>query len=302
MRKKVLITGGSGLIGTALSARLVRDGYEVVHLSRKRPKDSPYKTFLWNIDDNFMEEGALDGVGTIIHLAGANIADKRWTARRKKELADSRIDSARLIRDKLSSVSHEVETFISASAIGIYGYDTGDAWITEDHAAHPHDFLAVLTRQWEEAADAFKEMNIRVVKLRIGLVLSRHGGLLKKLLLPAKLGLSSAFGTGRQFMSWIHIDDLTAMFAKAIADPQMSGAYNAAAPQPVTNREFLKTLAKALHRPYFMPAIPRAVLKLMLGEMADAVAGGNRVSCQKITEAGFQFRFENLETALADLL
>ncbi len=302
MSSKVLITGGSGLIGTALSKRLQERGHEVIHLSRQKRNNVPYPVFLWDIDKNFIEDGAFEGVDAIIHLAGANIADSRWTAKRKKELADSRIRGARLIYDHLSSKSHEVKAFISASAIGIYGYDTGDELITEDHPPNSHDFLAILTRQWEEAADAFSELSIRVVKLRIGLVLSTEGGLLKKLLPLAKLGLSSAFGNGRQFMSWIHLDDLVEMFVKAVGDEKMRGSYNAVAPKPVTNREFLKTMARVTGRPYFLPDTPKFVLKLMLGEMADAVAGGNKVSCEKIQRKGFHFKFASLEGVLNDLL
>ncbi len=302
MGSKVLITGGSGLIGMALSKRLEENSHEVVHLSRMKKAGLPYTTFIWDIDKDFIEEGTFDGVNAVIHLAGANIAEKRWTAKRKKELADSRIMGARLIYDHLSSRRHEVKAFISASAIGIYGYDTGDELITEDHPADSHDFLAILTRQWEATADAFSELKIRVVKLRIGLVLSKEGGLLKKLLPFARLGLSSAFGTGRQFMSWIHIDDLTEIFVMTVSDETVTGAYNAVAPNPVTNREFLKILARTTGMPYFLPNTPKVALRLMLGEMAEAVAGGNRVSCRKIIEAGFRFKYKNLEDALKDLL
>lgn len=301
MNKRILITGGSGLVGLQLSELLVKQGYEVVHLSRYRSKSSSYKTFTWDLSAKVIEDGAFDGVSQIVHLAGAGVADKRWSTERKAELTSSRIDSANLIYKSLKDSGHKIEAFISASAIGIYGFDTGGIEQTEDRMQLGDDFLATLTKKWEAAADQFDIEGTRVVKYRIGLVLSKSGGLLGKLVPLAKLGLSSAFGSGNQYMSWIHIDDLAKMFLYAIEKTEMNGAYNAVAPGPVVNKDFLTQLAKVLNKPYFLPNTPKFVLKLVLGELSSAITGGNKVSSDKIEQAGFNFQFNNLQDSLTDL-
>ena len=302
MSKKVLITGGSGLVGLRLSEKLSEKGYEVVHLSRFRSKSSKYKTFTWDLSEGIIEEGTLKGVNHIIHLAGAGVADKRWTEERKRELTSSRINSSNLIFDKLKSSGHKIDSFISASAIGIYGFDTGGIIQTEERTQLGDDFLATMTKKWESAADKFASLNVRVVKLRIGLVLSNEGGLLNKLKPMANLGLSSAFGSGGQYMSWVHIDDLVNMFILTMENNQFSGAYNAVAPQPVTNRDFLAAMSKVMKKPYFLPNTPKFVLKMVLGELASAVTGGNNVSSKKIIDTGYDFKFDDLDKSLQDLL
>ena len=302
MISKILITGGSGLVGSHLSNKLAEKGYEVIHLSRSHDKKSMFKTFTWDVTQNRIEQAALENVKTIIHLAGAGVADKRWTTKRKRELTESRVDSAKLIYDRLKKSGQTIDAFISASAIGIYGFDTGGILQTEDRIQLGDDFLATLTKKWEEAADQFSDVSARIVKLRIGLVLSNEGGLLEKLVPLAKLGLSSAFGSGEQFMSWIHIDDLVNMFIRSMEEKQYSGVYNAVAPSPVPNKEFLKALAKVVNKPYFLPNTPKFVLKLALGELSSAITGGNKVSSRKIEEAGFDFKFTDLKDSLNDLL
>lgn len=302
MSLKVLITGGSGLVGTTLSSKLTEQGYEVIHLSRFKSKSSKYKTFTWDIAEGVIEQGALDGVDVIIHLAGAGVADKRWTDERKRVLTSSRIDSANLIFEQLKSMNKKINAFISASAIGIYGFDTGGIVQTEDRIQLGDDFLATLTKKWELAADQFGDLGTRVVKLRIGLVLSREGGLLEKLLPVAKIGMSSAFGSGDQYMSWIHIDDLVNMFVESIKNKKLNGVYNAVAPNPVSNKEFLSILSDALNRPYFLPNTPKFLLKFVFGELASAITGGNKVSSRKIEASGFKFQFEDLQASLKDLM
>ena len=302
MSSKILITGGSGLVGSHLSEILLGKGYEVVHLSRYRNKVSKFQTFTWDINKGHIEEGAFENVKYIIHLAGTGIAEKRWTDKRKQILTSSRVDSASLIYTWLKSGDHSVEAFISASAIGIYGFDTGGILQSEDRIQLGDDFLATLTKKWETAADQFTDLGIRVIKLRIGLVLSKKGGLLGKLVPLAKLGLSSAFGSGEQYMSWIHIDDLANMFIKAIENPEIHGVYNAVAPKPVTNKEFLKQLSEVLQKPYFLPNTPKFILSLVLGELSSAITGGNKVSSKKIEEVGFNFQFPELSEAIRDLL
>lgn len=301
MSKKVLITGGSGLVGTHLSDKLSGKGCEVIHLSRFKSKSSKYKTFTWDVANGIIEDGALEGISSIIHLAGSGVADKRWTQARKQELISSRVDSANLILKSLRASGQKIGSFISASAIGIYGFDTGGILQTEDRKQLGDDFLATLTKKWEEAADQFSEIGARVVKLRIGLVLSDEGGLLSKLKPMAMLGLSSAFGSGEQYMSWIHIDDLVNMFIESMENEGFSGVFNAVAPNPVTNKSFLKQLSKSLNKPYFLPNTPKFILKLAMGELASAITGGNNVSSQKIQDAGYKFEFAKLDDAFKDL-
>ena len=289
------------MVGTHLSEKLMQRGYEVVHLSRNKNNSSRYKVFTWNIHENFIEEGAFENVNYIIHLAGAGIADKRWSDKRKQVLASSRVDGANLIYTYLKSTKNSVEAFISASAIGIYGFDTGGIEQTEDRIQLGDDFLATLTKKWEAAADQFIAQDIRVVKLRIGLVLSENRGILEKLLPMAKLGLCSAFGSGEQYMSWIHIDDLVNMFITSMGNSQISGACNAVTPNPVTNKEFLTVLASVLNKPYLLPNTPKFLLSIILGELSSAITGGNKVSAKKIEATHFNFQFAELRKALIDL-
>ncbi|NJN27781.1 MAG: TIGR01777 family protein [Cyclobacteriaceae bacterium] len=302
MGSKILISGGSGLVGSYLSELLALEGYEVVHLSRQRHNKGIYHTFLWDIDQEYIEEGAFEGVECIVHLAGAGVADKRWTQDRKKLLTSSRVDSANLIHQYLKKGSHQVSSFISASAIGIYGFDTGAILQSEDRTQLGDDFLASLTKKWEAAADQFQDLGLRVVKLRLGLVLSDKGGLLARLRPLSGLGLGAALGDGEQYMSWIHIQDLARLILKAVRSKEMSGVYNAVAPNPVSNEEFMKQLASTLGKPYFMPHIPKFALRIVLGELASVVAGGNRVSSEKIVSSGFSFRFTDLKAAIDHLL
>ncbi len=302
MKSKILITGGSGLVGSHLSLILHRRGYEVVHLSRYKNDTAKFRTFYWDINKAFIEDGAFENVSHIIHLAGAGIADKRWSDSRKKELTSSRIESANLLLSYLKSHDHNIKTFISASATGIYGIDTAGLPQIEDQNSLGDDFLAILTQDWESVADQFFDLGLRVVKLRMGLVLDKNGGLINKLLPMAKLGLGSAFGSGKQFMSWIHINDLSNIFINAIENHELQNVYNAVAPNPVTNKEFVKKLSEILGKPYFLPNTPSLILKLVLGELSAAILGGNRVSSKKIEKAGFKFQFAELRDALSDLL
>jgi len=302
MSIKVLITGGSGSVGSCLSKLLKERGDEVVHLSRYRSKSSSYQTFTWDISKEIIEEGAFDGVNHIVHLAGAGVADWLWTSKRKAVLTSSRVDSANLIHKSLKDSNQKIESFISASAIGIYGFDTGGILQTEDRIQFGDDFLATLIKKWESAANQFDELDARVVKLRIGLVLSKGEGLLGKLVPLANLGLSTAFGSGDQYMSWIHIQDLAQMLLYAIDQQQIKGSYNAVAPNPISNKEFVSVLAKVINRPFFLPNTPKFLMKLALGEMSSIVTGGNRVSSKKIEDAGFTFQFNSLQQSLRDLL
>jgi len=300
MVKKILITGASGLVGKRLTELLLQKGYQVSHLGRSK-KGGSVPSFLWDVEKEFIDSAALVDVDTVIHLAGAGVADQRWTQNRKKEILESRTKSTALLFNALKRQKHKVTTFISASAVGYYGFGLSDEVFTEESKSGS-DFLAQVTRQWEEQADKISLLGIRVVKLRIGIVLSERGGALAEMAKPIKLGVGAPLGSGKQYLTWIHLDDLCSMFSKAIDDQQMNGVYNAVGPESVTNAEMTKSIAKVLKRHLWLPPIPNFVMKIILGEMADLVLNGSKVSAKKIQRAGFEFRFTNLDEAVNDLL
>jgi len=295
--KRILITGASGLVGAALTALLLKEGHQVAHLGRsKRQGNVP--SYTWDVDKGIIEEGALNGVDAIVHLAGAGIADKPWTAKRKQEILESRTRSSALLYQTLKSTQHQVKAFISASAIGYYGFGGSDEVFTED-SKPGSDFLADVVNAWEHEVDKIYELGIRTVKIRIGIVLTNKGGALKEIAKPVYWGVGAPLGSGKQPMSWIHIDDLCAMFRWAVENENLSGAYNGVSPQWSTNREVTKAIAKALHRPLLLPPIPSFVLKLMLGEMANLVLVGSKVSAEKIQRTGFTYAYTDLDKAIS---
>jgi uncharacterized protein len=295
--KTILLTGASGLVGTYLTDLLVKKGYRVRHLGRSK-NSGPIQSFVWDINKGVIEDGALDSVDTIIHLAGAGIADKPWTYKRKQEILESRTKSTALLYDVLGKNQTSVKTFISASAIGYYGFSPGDEVFTEESDSG-EGFLADVVKQWEHEVDKIERLNIRTVKIRIGIVLSAEGGALKEIAQPVSWGVGAPLGSGKQFMSWIHIEDLCRMFIHAVEQETMHGAYNAVTPTPATNKEVTIAIAKALHRPLLLPSVPAFVLKLMLGEMADLVLYGSKVSAEKIQLTGFSYTYSDLDKAIA---
>ena len=300
MAKNILITGATGLVGSQLTELLLLKGYHVSHLGRtKGPGKVP--SYVWNVDNGTIDKDAFQGVDTIIHLAGAGVADKRWTAARKKEILDSRINSTRLLFETLKKETHPVKSFISASAIGLYGFTTGEEVFTEDSKPGT-DFLAQVTQQWEEEVDTISSLGIRVVKMRIGIVLSDKGGALPAMAKPIRFGVGASLGSGKQYLSWIHLDDLCAMFLKAVENETMKGAFNVVGPEWVTNQEMTKSIARVLSNPLWLPSIPTFVMKIIIGEMAVIVTNGSKVSSGKIQETGFKFQFTELTAALKDLL
>jgi uncharacterized protein (TIGR01777 family) len=296
----ILITGASGMIGTELTRLLQERGFDVSHLSRS-PRPGYPKTYLWDVNKHEVDEEALQKKDVVVHLAGAGVADKRWTKERKNEILKSRTDSARILFDVLQKGNHDVKTFISASGIGFYGFEDNNRLFTENDP-QGNDFLAEVVHQWEAAADQIASLGIRVVKIRIGIVLSEKGGALKEMMRPLKFYAGAPLGSGTQHMSWIHLNDLCRIFIKAMEDDSMHGVYNAVAPNPVTNREFTYALARVLRKQIILPSVPPFVLKLLLGEMADVVLKGAKVSSQKIQASGYQFKFEKLDDALRNLL
>jgi len=301
MDHKVLITGGSGLIGSHLSTTLAAKGYQVAHLSRKKSGNEKVQTFEWDIDKMTLEKGALDEVKTIVHLAGASVAGKTWTERRKKVIRDSRTKSAELLFQTVKEQPNQVQNFISASGISIYGNDRGQEILPEE-ATYGSEFLAEVCKDWEAIALKFEDIGVRSVQVRTGLVLSIEEGLLPKMLKPVKFGVGAPLGNGKQLMSWIHVDDLVDIYIKAIEDEKLKGPYNAVAPNPVSNREFTRQLADITNRPLIAPNVPGIFLKLGLGEMAEMIVGGLNVTPRKIQNSGFQFKYKDLEFALRDLL
>ena len=297
MAKKILITGATGLVGSALKKRLLGIGYEVNTLSRK-PEGK--NAFRWDVDNQQIDVAALNGVDAIIHLAGEPVADKKWTAERKKQIIDSRVKSAKLLFEAIKkSENHKIKSFVSASAVGFYG-DCGDEILTED-SPNGFGFLAECCKLWEQAVDEGKKLSLRIVKLRTGIVLSKDGGALPQLDLPVRLFAGSAISTGKQWTPWLHLTDMVNMYVEAVENIQMEGCYNACAPFPVTNKTLTKAIAKQLHRPFWPMKVPKAAIELLLGERVEAVLMSNNTSAQKLLDAGFKFTFTNLEEALKDI-
>ena len=297
LMKKVLITGGTGLIGKRLSFLLASKGYEVSVLSRSKSPESKYTTFVWNVKDQFIEEEAFQDLDYIIHLAGAGIADKKWSEKRKNEIIDSRVQSTNLLYNTSKRLKTPLKAFISASATGYYGSVTTATIFTEtDQPAT--DFLGKVCRLWEESIFQFKKKyKTRTVALRTGIVLSNDGGALKKMKTPVVTPL----GDGKQYMPWIHIDDLCQMYIKAIENEDLEGAYNAIAPEHQTNYSFSKAIAKTFKRSFLPMGAPSFILKIVFGEMATIILNGSRVSTDKIIQTGFKFKFEGLDKALKNL-
>jgi hypothetical protein len=292
---KILISGSSGLVGTATSAGLHADGHNVVHLVRPG-KTAKAGDVQWDPMRATVDVAGLEGVDVVIHLSGAGIADGRWTEERKQILRSSRIDTTRVLVDSLSRLKQKPRVLIVASAIGYYG-SRGDEILTESSAIGT-DFLALLCRDWEAEASRAAAMGIRTVMLRFGVVLSGKGGALPKMLTPFKLGVGGRLGSGQQWMSWIAVEDVLGIIRYAIANEQVSGPVNVVAPNPVRNEEFTRLLAAMLHRPAIFPA-PAFLLRLAMGEMADAVLlSSDRVKPDQMLAAGYKFRFEILEPAL----
>lgn len=293
--QNILITGGSGLVGQQITALLEKKGYQVAWLSRSAQSDR--KSFIWNIERQEIDPKALEWADAIIHLAGAGVAEKRWTPERKKLILQSRTQSTQLLHQVLEKAEKRPNTLISASAVGYYGFNTGTTLVDETSAAGT-DFLADVVKAWENEAKKMESLDIRTVLLRIGIVLDAEGGALGEMLKPP---VAAPLGSGDQWMSWIHIEDLARMFVFALEKTTLQGVYNAVGPNPATNQQLTQEAASAKGKPYIGIGVPGFALKLVLGEMAAMVLGGNRVSCQKIQKAGFQFEFYELSAALKNI-
>ena len=312
----ILITGGTGLVGKAVGQALLKKGYKVIILSRQSGKNSTIADLSyaqWNVDAQTIDRQAIEKADYIIHLAGAGVADKRWTKKRKQEIIDSRVNSSQLIIDSLKTIPNKVKAVVSASAIGWYGPDDltpspspereGSRlrkFIESDPAAS--DFLGTTCKLWEESIEPVIQKDIRLVKLRIGIVLSKDGGALKEFLKPLKFGVAATLGNGKQIISWVHIDDLASMFVFAIENENMNGSYNAVAPHPVSNKELTIQLAKERKKLYIPIHVPSFILNMILGEMSIEVLKSTTVSSNKLNKEGFQFQFPAITTALSELI
>lgn len=297
--KTVLITGGTGLVGSQLSKLLTDKGYTVTHLSRN-PTQKHYQSFYWDVKKGEIDDEAITSADAIIHLAGAGVSDKRWSKAWKEEIYNSRIDSTRLLKQKVAELNPNLKHFISASAIGYYGWDTGDQ-LVDEKTIKGEGFLADVVEDWEKEADTFDELGIKVSKVRIGIVISEKGGALVELMKPIKLGFGAPLAPGNQYMSWIHSQDLCGIFTH-ILEHSLEGIYNGVGPSPLTNKEFTQIVASQLKKPLWLPNVPKFALRLIVGEMADILVGGNKVTSKKVEESGFNFQFATLEETLHDLL
>jgi uncharacterized protein (TIGR01777 family) len=299
MSTSILITGGSGLLGKALTNALLSKGYTVSHLSRSPGTNKQVKTFLWDVEKGQIDEHCLDGIDTVIHLAGAGIADKRWTNDRKQLLIESRTKSIGLIYELIKKTHNRVKSVISASATGYYS-NRGDELLTED-SPPSHDFLGICCVEWEKAVDKGEKLGLRILKYRTGVVLTEYGGALPQLALPVRFGIGSPIGSGKQWVPWIHHHDVVAMYIEGIENHALKGVFNMVAPRPVTNSQLSKAVAKQLDRPFWAPNVPAFLIKLLFGEMATVVLGSTRVSAQKIENTGFKFKYPDIAPALKEI-
>lgn len=289
---KILITGGTGLVGKRLAEMLTATSHEVVILSRN-PKNK--NEFKWDITKNYIDKKVFRNVDYIVHLAGAGIADKKWTNKRKKIIIDSRVESANLLYSAVQENNITLKGFISASGIGYYGAITTDK-IFEETDTYGNDYLGNVCRKWENAAQQFKTLKVPVTILRTGIVLSKNGGALEKMKTP----VIAALGSGKQYMPWIHLDDLCQMYIHQIEE-NVNGVFNAVAPEHHTSTTFSKQLAKSVSRPYVGINVPSFMLKLAFGEMSKILLEGSRIASDKIRKHKFSFQFAELAEALNNL-
>lgn len=302
----ILIAGGSGMIGTALAETLTGKGHQVIILSRSsKPSNNSQVTYArWDPAAGTIDRSAIEKADFIVQLAGASVAGKRWSNARKKEILTSRTQAGATIVKALSDISNNVQAVISASAIGWYGDDKKlvEKSFTEGMPADD-EFLGDTCRQWEESIRPVEKPGKRLVIFRIGIVLSTKGGALAEFMKPIKMGIAGILGSGKQVISWIHIDDLCRLFVYAIENPKLSGIFNATAPEPVTNRELTLELASRMRGRFFVSMyVPAFVIKMMLGGMSVEVLKSTTVSSEKIRSTGFQFLFPSIEAAFEDLL
>ncbi len=300
----IVVTGGTGLVGRVLCKTLEKRGYQIIVLTRKagRSPNGNIRYAHWDVKKQTIDIGAIQSADFIVHLAGAGVVDKKWTKKYKEEIVESRTQSSRLLVNTLKTVPHQVKAIIGASAIGWYGADATPPKEFIETATPSSDFLGETCRLWEESIDKAKELNIRVCKIRTGIVLSNEGGALTEFKKPIKVGIAGILASGKQMISWIHIDDLCRIFIQAIENESMNGSYNAVAPGPVNNKTLTLTLAKSIRGKFFIPLhVPSFILKLLLGGRSIEILKSTTVSCEKIKKTGFLFLFPTIEAAIKQL-
>ena len=298
----ILITGATGLIGRKLTNDLLLNGYAVNYLTTRKSQiksNSKINGYYWNPEKNIIDLECFKNVDTIINLAGSNIA-KRWSDSNKLDILNSRIKSLNLLKHSISTNKINIKKIISASAIGIYPSSVDNVY-KENESLISDSFLGKVVCQWESAVNSFKDLEIDVAIVRIGLVLSRDGGILSKSILPIQYGFGSFFGNGNQWQSWIHFQDISNIFYH-ILKYDLSGVFNGVSPNPVTNKTFTKKIAKFLNRPLLLPNLKKWMMRLLLGEMHTIIFESQNVSCEKLTKSKFKFKFDNFDQAIADLL
>lgn len=298
MKKNVLITGGTGFIGKYLTAELLKKGYSVSMLTRSsKPNTDAITYYVWDVSEQKIEEEAVLNADYIIHLAGENISEDRWTSKRKAEIRNSRIQSTELIYETLKRANKKIDAFVSASGIGYYGAVNGEGICTEN-TLPADDFIGTVCQEWEKSVDSIVGLGIRTVKIRTGLVLGKNEGILKKLVPIFRRGFGSVLGSGKQYLPWIHVNDLCMMYIEAIENRKMMGPYNATINDSTTNLIFSKELANSLGFTIWLPKVPALFIRSLFGERAVLVLTGRRVSSDKIKKLGFRFQFRNLNKAL----
>ena len=295
----ILITGGTGLVGKYLQEILKQKEHTVNVLTRSKTKKP--NTFFWDVENGIIDDEAIKTADFIIHLAGANISDKRWTAAQRKLIIDSRVNTSNLLLQKVIELKPNLKGFIAASGVGFYGAVTNNHIYTENDTFGT-DFLSKVCQLWEQESLKFEGEGIRTVIFRTGVVLTKTEGALAKIIQPIKLGVGAPIGSGKQYMPWIHINDLCNLFLQAIENENFNGIYNAVAPQHITNKELTTTIANHLKKPLWLPNIPAFVLKLVFGKMAVILLQGSRVSSKKIEKLGFKFKFPKIEKAIKNLI
>lgn len=303
IKKNVLITGGTGFIGNQLTQFLLAEGFTVSILSRSKRKNTAQITYYqWDVANQQIDIEAIVNTDYIIHLTGTNIAEKRWSEKRKKLILSSREDSIQLIYDTLKKHQKSLDGFISASAIGIYGAYTSEK-ICDENTSPANDYLGVVCQKWESAADKIASLGIRTVKIRTGLVLGKKGGFLQSVTPIFKFGFGAALGSGKQYVPWIHIDDLCSIYVKSITDETLSGPFNAAIEDnTTTNTELSKKLCSIYGHKLWLPNVPAFVLQIIFGKMSVMFLKGQRISSDKLKKSGFVFRYTYLEKALEQIL
>jgi uncharacterized protein len=299
----ILITGGTGLVGKALVQLLVQKNYQVIILTRNisnTKAEANVSYALWDVNAGTIDVAAVTKADAVIHLAGAGVMDKKWNDDYKKEIETSRTKSATLIIDTLKNNAHKVKALISASAIGWYGEDKSAQHFFSENEAADKSFLGDVCQLWEKSVEAAEAIGIRVCKLRIGIVLSKNGGAYKEFRQPLKFGVAAILGSGKQMVSWVHIDDLCRQFLFALENENMQGSYNAVAPTPVNNKTLTLCIAKAVKGSFFIPIhVPTFVLKIMMGQRSIEILKSTTASADKVKAAGFTFVYPSIEAAVA---